>query len=836
MDKSILEYINQRKVTFFIGAGISMIPPSCLPSWWQVNHIILDSLADESYSLVPEIKDLVNLIKKREEDGKLPPEFVSEIITDRIGESYFDVLQGLEGETPNQAHLWLATLAQAGFLKAIITTNFDTLVERAFEIVGVPITVLVDPEDYDKIDIDREVLNNNGSPCVLLKLHGTATRPDTCVDTLAQRKQGLHPNIIKALNYLGAQTFWILLGYSGADLEANPNYLGIRARKNNSPGFVWLHLPDTIPLQAVVELSEFYGSNRGLIEYAPVEIDKIRSEKLEKIKFHSRNWAEARGKAECAVILTDITSKAGNQDASQMVLLKLIEDIGEYSPSPFGLGLINQELGDISLHLGKSNEALNYYKNAVKFYQEADHIDGANASLQGIALIQRNIGNFSQAEKTIRDYLEYAKSNRDCKSIIHALLDLGNLCRETGRYSEGLVSYQEVINLAVQHGQEILHGHALLGIGLIENILGKPEEAEKKVNEAIEIYYRLGYESFLSESLRELAQIFFKRGDVKRAFKLLEEAREKAILVGNKSRIIRTDWIYGELLSQLGKYSEAIQILKNTSIQAEELNDINLIISVLQSLGLALQNLGNAEESYQIYQNALEKAETLGLDVKAAGLYNNIGIIFEQKGDLNRALINYVAADKVFKRIGQLESIAGSQGNIANVNFRLGNYKEASKNYQEALKIFEELQDIGGILRSQYNIANVIYQTGNIEQAKASYRQAINLAEQYGQHGLKDIFQLNYAGILFGVEDYTEAIELYSNTYSSSLERKDYHQAGTASYYSGLAYMRQGNAEEASRVIEEAISVWKMLEEEPPQITEAQEVLNSLKQHLDKID
>ena len=114
MDNKILEIMKKQKVTFFVGAGISMIPPSSLPNWWQLNHIILDSLTDQCRDIVPEIVELSDLIKNREKEGKLPPEFVSEIITSRIGESYFDVLRGLEGDTSNQAHLWLATLAKAG--------------------------------------------------------------------------------------------------------------------------------------------------------------------------------------------------------------------------------------------------------------------------------------------------------------------------------------------------------------------------------------------------------------------------------------------------------------------------------------------------------------------------------------------------------------------------------------------------------------------------------------------------------------------------------------------------------------------------------------------------
>ena len=126
--------------------------------------------------------------------GKLPPEFVAELITNRIGESYFEVLQALEGDTPNLVHLWLATLAKAGFIKSIITTNFDTLIERAFQVVGAPLRVFVESIDYEKSEFPDNFTDiAQESPCNLFKLHGTATKPKTCIDTLAQRKQGLHP-------------------------------------------------------------------------------------------------------------------------------------------------------------------------------------------------------------------------------------------------------------------------------------------------------------------------------------------------------------------------------------------------------------------------------------------------------------------------------------------------------------------------------------------------------------------------------------------------------------------------------------------------------------------
>jgi len=857
MNLKVLDFIRKRKATFFLGAGISMIPPSCLPSWWQINHTILDALTDESVSLVPEVRELTRLIKKREDDGKLPPEFVAEIITDRIGESYFDVLQALEGDTPNQAHLWLAKLAKAGLLTAIVTTNFDTLIERAFEIVGASLRVFVHLEDYENMDLPEELsTSTKETPCMLLKLHGTATQPNTCIDTLAQRKRGLHPTILNALNLVGSRTFWIILGYSGADLEANSNYLGIRARMNNSPGFTWLHLPDREPLSVVAELADLYGGERGMIEFGILpgwlsdledvlppqisspeaavlsseEIEQIKTETTRSISQHASDWAKARGTAECVITLSDIAIRAGCHDEARSVLLNLLNEINEVEMTSFGLGIVYQELGDIAMHIGENKEALTYYQQSTTHFRDVKHMEGVFHSLQGATKIQTSFGHYAEAEKNLKEYLEYTRSTNDSEAYIHALIDIGSFYREIGKLQNGLEVMQEALPLAIQQGLEILRAHILLGISMIEMELGNPVDAERHATEASNVYSRLGNDSFLSETLRHLAQIHWKRGDVQYAFELLEQAKTKANLAGNKSRMVRAEQVRGEFLVQLGNYSDGETILRKVAKVAESYGNVNLLIVVWQNLGLALQMQGKLEESYTVYKNALTKSEMLELDVQSAGLRNNLGILSEQLGHHKDALENYQAADEVFKRTGQLESIANSKGNIANIHYRLENFEESKNYYRNALDIFEKLQDIGGILRTRYNLANVIYQSGDIQQAKEQYERAISMAEEYSQPALRDYFQLNYANVLFQLEDYPTALELYIKTYASSIGRKDYSQAGMASYYAGLAYLRMNQLQKAIEAVEQAISVWGVLEEEPPMMADAREFLKSLKQ------
>ncbi len=845
------------RITFFIGAGVSMSAPSCLPSWWQINHAILDAFAGESNATISDGKHLASLIKKREEEGKIPPEFVAEIITGRLGKSYFDVLQVLEGETSNKAHLWLATLAKANLLTAIITTNFDTLIERAFEILGVPLKVLVDPQDYEKIDLNSIISSNpEDSPCLLLKLHGTATRPDTCIDTLAQRKRGLNPAIVKLTNHLGAQTFWVVLGYSGADLEAEPNYLGIRARADtDAPGFVWLQYQHSKLLPVVANLRELYGEDRGIVEYgvlpdwldnlsevlppeikppeikitAPERIQKIKKESAEKVTNHTNKWAKERGPIWSTILLSDIAIKAGYYDDSRTALSKLVKLENELELSSFALGILYQELGDVAQHFGENKDALTYYEKATDYYKDAEEMNGVFSGLLSVAQIQEKFGNFSEAEENYQKYLKYSRSMNDSSRVVNSLISLGDFYRAIGKFQKATEIYNEALPLATKLGLEIPRGLILLGISLIESELGNFPDSEKNALEASTIFARLGAEGHVSESFRHLAEIYYNRGNIQEGAQYLEQARLKANIVGDKPRKLKADYVQGLFLLNQGQGSNAEEIFRRIAKSAEELGHNDLLIHFWQSLARSLQEQNKLEESYNVLQKALETAEQAGLEVQAAGLRNNLGIILEQAGELNDALEQYQKANEIFKRSGQLKSMAQSQGNIANIYFHLQNFEDAKIYYEKVLGIFTELQDVDGILRIQNNLANIFAQAGQYKQAKDSYLKVVNLADENKEFGIRDSAKMGYAGVFYQEENYSTAIEIYQQVFESSTDRKDYMLAGTAIFYAGHTYLQLENTQKAVNAIKKAISTWEMLEVKPQEIEDAINLLESLK-------
>ena len=74
-------------------------------------------------------------------------------------------------------------MARAGFIRHIITTNFDTFIEDALQKENVPFFVCRTDEEFAKFDEQPHT--------VVLKLHGCLSLPKTITSTVEQEAIGL---------------------------------------------------------------------------------------------------------------------------------------------------------------------------------------------------------------------------------------------------------------------------------------------------------------------------------------------------------------------------------------------------------------------------------------------------------------------------------------------------------------------------------------------------------------------------------------------------------------------------------------------------------------------
>ncbi len=258
--------ISKEGLVIFAGAGCSMAPPSSLPGWYDLNDAILDTLWDrlEAYRITKGFREKVlPSIKKRRNDNKFPPDYQAQLMAERVGIKYFELLGTVDAQTYNPVQYYTAQLAKAGMIKAVVTTNFDQNFERAFNTVGVDFQAFYDEKGF------KSMKENGGGSIPIIKIHGTCAVPGSMIDTRKQRLKGRSAALKKALQQLLHKYHFLFAGFSGEDFDDNANYLGFRDAAPNSKGFTYLCFPGAKVRQSMQNLISLYGADKA----ASIEVD-----------------------------------------------------------------------------------------------------------------------------------------------------------------------------------------------------------------------------------------------------------------------------------------------------------------------------------------------------------------------------------------------------------------------------------------------------------------------------------------------------------------------------------------------------------------------------------
>lgn len=267
MDR-ILHYLTNKQLVVFAGAGISMGAPANLPGWFGLNDLLMQTLWDrlqKEYRVSGVIRsDFMDRLKARRDINRFPPDYQAQIMEDQAGIDYFRSLSSVDADVYNPAHHHIARLAKHGYLKGIITTNFDTMLERSFSAMNVPYQSFYDNTGYDAL---TQLINKDEPGFIpIIKIHGTATDPASMVDTLKQRLKGRSQLLNNLLQHYLERYYFLYTGFSGADLDFDPEYIGIRKAAPVSPGFTYVYRKGSKVRRSINTLMELYGEKTNKLE------------------------------------------------------------------------------------------------------------------------------------------------------------------------------------------------------------------------------------------------------------------------------------------------------------------------------------------------------------------------------------------------------------------------------------------------------------------------------------------------------------------------------------------------------------------------------------------
>lgn len=134
-------YSNKGAYALLLGSGISR--SAHIPSGWEVETELIKLLAGSKGEVINE--DAHDWFKNRYNTEASYSSLLEELVktpTERVQlmKQFFeptDTEKDLGWKLPTKAHRAIAQLAKAGYLRVILTTNFDRLLEQAFEAEGI---------------------------------------------------------------------------------------------------------------------------------------------------------------------------------------------------------------------------------------------------------------------------------------------------------------------------------------------------------------------------------------------------------------------------------------------------------------------------------------------------------------------------------------------------------------------------------------------------------------------------------------------------------------------------------------------------------------------------
>jgi tetratricopeptide (TPR) repeat protein len=543
------QFAAKGRLVLFVGAGVSALPPTSLPSWWAMNRSVVSALKGPVVQLMGADRGekLAAAITTRQENNRFPPEYQAEVIVRRLRGSYFKVLQCLDSTRPNAIHLGVAALVRAGCVIAVVTTNFDRALEAAFRELEIPVTICSKASHFQALVGRLDRIGETGEACPILKLHGSAEDPTSLIDTLAQRKKGFPPETAQCLRHLLRCAHWLFLGYSGADLAADENYLFLKPDACEAQGFTWLLRTRELPLEALTHTRDAYDRraeivhgelpdwlsefSRPLVPGALVRsveldadmVEELRQQAAVKVARHAAEWATAERFDRNVLVFGDLLDAVGEPAAAVELVQQLYDSRPDEERRSGHFGVVVNNLANYYSRSGEFERAVSLYQEALAIYDLASSQQERAGLLNNLALLYERRGQTEEALEIFNQVLRVAEKSGNPEMRGVALHNLAMIQKRLGLNDEAARLYNEELEVVDASGDQYARAVVLNNLGELEVARNKLENATEYLQEAVRIRDRLGDDLGTARSRANLANVHYSRKEYGLALPLYQQ-------------------------------------------------------------------------------------------------------------------------------------------------------------------------------------------------------------------------------------------------------------------------------------------------------------------------
>ena len=381
--------------------------------------------------------------------------------------------------------------------------------------------------------------------------------------------------------------------------------------------------------------------------------------------------------------------------------------------------------------LGKDDEALRNFQQALEIRRRLGDKRGIAVTLNTMAQVQEQSGHSDQALKNYQEALRLREEIGDKKGLGDTLLDTGALYDARGRYDDALKNYKKALQIGRELGDEGTQGLCLNNIGGIYLSKSDYENAVTYFEQALELRERSHVPEDIAATLQNLALCAANMGQYDRSLKYYERALDLFRSVGDKQGAAMQSYSMGLLFGYQGRYGAALNARGEALKSFRELQDrTSWMAEVLSGYGLALADAGQMDAGQKTLDEALALSRELKIDGSIAEALDYQGECFFYRGDFKSARTLYEQALPFAVRSKEQDKIWLTRFSLAKVTLREGHAQEAAATFRRLAAEADSLGLKYPALQSSVYLGEALVQKKEYEHARQELERAAPKAEK----------------------------------------------------------------------------------------------------------
>jgi tetratricopeptide (TPR) repeat protein len=249
--------------------------------------------------------------------------------------------------------------------------------------------------------------------------------------------------------------------------------------------------------------------------------------------------------------LATLHENSGQFQQAREVYAKLLERDPKWVDALLGNGRV-------LIQLQQPNESLDYLSRALSLSIELDNERARGNVLQALGIAYKNLGKFNDALKNYQEALEIRRRLGQKTLVAASLNEIGNVRSLLGETEAALKSYDEALRIRREIGDRRGIGTVLVNLGALHNGRGQPDAALTVYREALQIQREIGNRSMEALCLNGIGSAYASKGQYDDAQTYYERALTLREKLNEPRGIADTLHNLAEAAIGLGKFDQAL--------------------------------------------------------------------------------------------------------------------------------------------------------------------------------------------------------------------------------------------------------------------------------------